>query len=130
MITSIVENRFCIILWHTKYIYCHINRLKLFGKRYSVSNLHSSSQTRRFVLNSLFQVNYLVHLKSAPFGRSASINANICFRNNLSIFMQQLLIHLARKDLSNDNALFFTSFWKHMLAITYILKNFTYFYNA
>ena len=30
--------------------------------------------------------------------------------------------------LGNDNALFFSIFWKHMLANTLLLHNFTYFY--
>ena len=32
--------------------------------------------------------------------------------------------------LGNDNALFFSIFWKHMLANTLLLHNFTYFYVA
>ena len=40
------------------------------------------------------------------------------------------LVHLVRKVLDNENALFFTSCWKHMFANTFILHNFTYFYVA
>ena len=46
------------------------------------------------------------------------------FWNNLTIFIQQLLIHLALKVLGNDNALLFTYFWKHMLANTFLLHNY------
>ena len=35
-----------------------------------------------------------------------------------------------RKVLGNDNALFFTSLWKHMLVHTLILQNFIYFHDS
>jgi len=52
------------------------------------------------------------------------------FRNNLDIFMLQILFHLVKNVLGNDNALVFNSFWKHMLANMLLLHNFTYFYVA
>ena len=40
--------------------------------------------------------------------------------------MESILFHLVRKVLGNANAVFFNSFWIHILATTFLLLNFTY----
>ena len=68
---------------------------------------------RFFAVTLSFKESYLVCIWIV------SIFANFRFCNNLTIFIQQLLINLAQKVFGNDNALFFNSFWIHILVLSF-----------